>query len=492
MHDLKYTLLMVDRMRQEAYNEAYILECLAIAENSNLYEELISIREGVIDKIKVGWEKLKTWIKNLWAKFMEKFNKIALSDADYLKKYQDIIFNKKKVDATYTMLDYPTGIYRCTQVKVPQLNYGSMKDSLDPEDPGKFLKTIIKDYDNKTNVDDFINAYFVGGSRETSEVNVNDLKFADMYDLCVNYTKIHKTLENDKKVIESSFSIAESAIASIKEENPEVPKVDKSEDTTGEEKKKQTTGGDGDTGGDGGTNVNVGTESALERFFGTGKESDYIYSSVLEAWINEEGERVVNDKDSSKSSAAATSTSNLVSNMANSKEKDSVSKSDKADRTKAAVGSGEKEAAAKQIGVYQDVCCKIMSAKLNAVENARTTYMKILRTHIKDHVGAKESESGSNKARTDYSSIWSKQSNDKKTEVNEFLKSAGINTDGDKIIVILSNEKSDINALADLAPTGNAAKKFLGILKSFFIKDTSSASDNVNNMVKQLENKANG
>ena len=107
---LEYVLFLAERSIEDAKNLAYIQECLAIAEGSNLVEKITAINEGVVDKAKLAWKKVQDWIKNVWAKFTEKFNKLAMDDANYLKEYSEIILKRQPVDATYTMLDYPTAI----------------------------------------------------------------------------------------------------------------------------------------------------------------------------------------------------------------------------------------------------------------------------------------------------------------------------------------------------------------------------------------------
>ena len=399
--ELQYVLFMAERSIEDARNMAYIQECLVLVEGTNVVERIAAINEGVVDKAKAAWAKVREWIKNVWAKFTEKFNKLAMDDAAYLKEYRDIIFNKKPVDANYTMIDYPTAVYRCTQIKVPKLNYAAMKNDLDPEDHGKFLKTIIKDYDGRTNPSDYIRTYFKGGSDDAQSIHVSKLKFADMYDFCVDYKKIHSIVENDKKAIEASYTEAEKAINALNIA-PE----------PGETKQ----------------------ESAIDRFFG---KDQVVFSRVHERYITEaDGDREVTNKGTGTTSPTTPQpqtghkASENISNTTGTEKKeddnktvdqrtketqDQVAKNDDGSTTKAAAD----EAIAK-IGVYNSIATAIMSAKLSAVEGAQKTYMKILRTHIKDHVGNKESESGNNSGRTDYRTPYDKSSEANKKAIDDW------------------------------------------------------------------------
>ena len=387
--ELQYVLFMAERSIEDARNMAYIQECLVLAEGTNVVERIAVINEGVVDKAKAAWAKVKEWVKNVWAKFTEKLNKLALDDAKYLKEYQDIIFNRKPIDATYSMLNYPLGIERCTKIKVPKLNYASMKDQLDKNDPGKFLKYVISEYDDKTPVKDFISRYFKGGTDEPQNIHVSKLKFADMYDFCLDYKKIHTTVENDRKAIEDSFTEAENAINAL----------------------------------------NVAPKA--ESFFGP---EDMAYSNVYRKYITEEDAtptRTVTNNDANKTSnptPQAAAGQKASDNVGNQNIDDKKTPEDRAKETQDAVdkkedGNANVEEATDKIKVYLDVATAIMSAKMSAIEGAHKAYMKILRTHIQDHVGNKDSERGSNSQRTNYeASAYDKSSQARKDEIDNWAK----------------------------------------------------------------------
>ena len=386
MRELEYVLFLAERSIEDAKNYAYIQECIVLSEGVNVVPRLNAINEGVVDKAKIAWKKVQDWIKNAWAKFTEKFNKLAMSDAEYLKKYRDVIFNKKPVDATYTMLNYPEAIVRCTKVKVPRLNYLQMKDKLEPNNPGGFLNTIITDYDGKGEPLDYIKTYFKGGTDEPESIHVSKLKFADMYDFCVDYKKIHTVIENDKKTLEASYDEAIKAINALERQ---------SEPVGGQPTPKE--------------------ESAVDRFFAQAE----AFSRVYGGYITEDAgavNREVSDKGQSQQQTSRTTTDNTQKASANISSAEEKDKNDsrtpeqrKADTQKAIetddkgkVKQADADTAIDKINVYNTITSNIMSAKLSAVEGAQKAYMKILRTHIKDHVGNTDSESGNNSARTDY------------------------------------------------------------------------------------------
>ena len=388
MRELEYVLFLAERSIEDAKNYAYIQECIVLYEGVNVVPRLNAINEGVVDKAKIAWQKIKDWVKNAWAKFTEKFNKLAMSDAEYLKKYRDVIFNKKPVDATYTMLNYPEAIVRCTKIKVPKLNYAQMKDKLEPNNPGGFLKTIIPEYDGKGEPSDYIKTYFKGGTDEPESIHVSKLKFADMYDFCVDYKKIHTVIENDKKTLEASYDEAIRAINAL-ERTTEAPP------TPGEAPPSAT------------------KESAIDKFF----EQAEAFSRVYGEYITEEELRTVTDKGQAQQAAAKTpsgsndqkAAANMSSQTPEDKNDNRTGEQRKSDTQSAVktddqgkIKQSDADDAIEKINVYNTITTNIMSAKLSAVEGAQKTYMKILRTHIKDHVGNKDSESGNNSSRTDY------------------------------------------------------------------------------------------
>lgn len=401
--NLEYVLFLAERSIEDAKNYAYIQECIVLAEGTNVVTRLNAINEGVVDKAKIAWQKIKEWVKNVWAKFTEKFNKLAMSDAEYLKKYRDVIFNKKPVDATYTMLNYPEAIVRCTKVKVPKLNYAQMKDKLEPNNPGGFLKTIIPEYDGKGEPSDYIKTYFKGGTDEPESIHVSKLKFADMYDFCVDYKKIHTVIENDKKTLEASYDEAIRAINAL-ERTTEAPPT---------------------------AGAATPNESAIDKFFAQAE----AFSRVYGEYITEEELRTVTDKGQAQQAAAKTpsgsndqkASANMSSQTQEDKNDNRTGEQRKSD-TQSAVKTDDQgkvkqtdaDDAIEKINVYNTITTNIMSAKLSTVEGAQKTYMKILRTHIKDHVGNKESESGNNSSRTDYRSPYEKSSEEQKAKINDW------------------------------------------------------------------------
>lgn len=428
---LEYVLFLAERSIEDAKNLAYIQECLAIAEGGNLVEKITAINEGVVDKAKLAWKKVQDWIKNVWAKFTEKFNKLAMDDANYLKEYSEIILKRQPVDATYTMLDYPTAIYRCTQIKVPVLNYKAMEKDL--EDGRTFLKTIIRDYDGRTEPADFIKTYFKGGSDDPQSIHVSKLKFADMYDFCVDYKKIHTIIENDKKVIESSFNEAEKAINALKD--TVAPAPDKADNKPAA----------GATTTDNKDDQKEVKESFMNKFFGQDKS---VYSNVYGIYITEaDGDRQVTNKDDGNKATAtpqAQAGQKASDNMRSVTGNDDGKSIEQRNKdTQDAVGEGDINKAIDKINVYNTIATSIMSAKLTAVEGAQKTYMKILRTHIKDHVGNKDSQTGANSSRTDYRTPYEKSSEAKRKEIDEWAKKNIGMTINDLIGKINSGEAID-------------------------------------------------
>ena len=186
-------------------------------------------------------------------------------------------------------------------------------------------------------------------------------------------------------------------------------------------------------------------ESFMNKFFGQDKS---VYSNVYGIYITEaDGDRQVTNKDDGNKATAtpqAQAGQKASDNMRSVTGNDDGKSIEQRNKdTQDAVGEGDINKAIDKINVYNTIATSIMSAKLTAVEGAQKTYMKILRTHIKDHVGNKDSQTGANSSRTDYRTPYEKSSEAKRKEIDEWAKKNIGMTINDLIGKINSGEAID-------------------------------------------------
>lgn len=212
---MAYANFLFEQERNTIKLNAFISECLCIAEGGNIYDGIKAINEGISDKAGSAWDKVMDFLRRMWGKFVENMTNLFNSNGYYLEKYKDIILKKPiKFTEKITMPNYFNGIKNIVAVKIPILNVQS-------------LDRIPLNTEDKTGMDnlrtEFMNAwrnnkpannpdgkefkawavdYFKGLGTGEVDFTASQINMTDMYNFCHDTKNITSTLEKDKSAIE--------------------------------------------------------------------------------------------------------------------------------------------------------------------------------------------------------------------------------------------------------------------------------------------------
>lgn len=212
---MAYANFLFEQERNTIKLNAFISECLCIAEGGNIYDGIKAINEGISDKAGSAWDKVMDFLRRMWGKFVENMTNLFNSNGYYLEKYKDIILKKPiKFTEKITMPNYFNGIKNIVAVKIPLLNVQS-------------LERIPLNAEDKTGMDnlrtEFMNAwkngkpadnpdgkefkswavdYFKGLGTGEVDFTASQINMTDMYNFCHDTKNITSTLEKDKSAIE--------------------------------------------------------------------------------------------------------------------------------------------------------------------------------------------------------------------------------------------------------------------------------------------------
>lgn len=351
--------------------EQAICESLAIAEGTDAYQKIRSINEGAFDKVKEGFKKVIEFIKQIFAKFVATLDQLIQKDSEYLKKYKDIILKKPLKDATYTMPNYPQGIKNLVSIKVPLFNYQQMKDEWLVDD-NKFCEKVFQ---GKTpaplasqEFGDNCRMIF-RGSEKNNEYKSSDLNMTDIYNYCLEYEKMKKTIESDMKTITNSQNSIDKLIDELEKEY-------KTGDNTKQNNQPKAEG----------DNKNESTYSFL---YGT-----YIHEDDKEEKAGGVSITPSAETGDKGGTTAAQNTQNI--------DKDSKA-DDKESLKNNAANKSELDEIRKKLSVYSSCCSTLFSTKLSIAQEIYKAYMQIITNHVKNYVGTSDKSSKTKDAGTDYS-----------------------------------------------------------------------------------------
>lgn len=179
----------------------------AIKEDAS-FEQLYIIREDAVETLKNTWQRFDAFIKRLFAKFMDYFNRVIRTNIGWLKEYKDTIL-KVKPDSVQVdgVKDYQTGIQNMMRLSIPTFDQVKDKVPNDITNNGDFVRTMISSYNesNDTDLSKFCIEYFEGGP-ETKTVDMMNMNMTDMYNYCYDANKMNDIVSNDIKNIESGYN----------------------------------------------------------------------------------------------------------------------------------------------------------------------------------------------------------------------------------------------------------------------------------------------
>ena len=212
---MAYANFLFEQERNTIKLNAFISECLCIAEGGNIYDGIKAINEGISDKAGSAWDKVMDFLRRMWGKFVENMTNLFNSNGYYLEKYKDIILKKPiKFTEKITMPNYFNGIKNIVGVKIPLLNVQSLEriplnaedktgmDNLRTEFMNAWKNGKPADNPNGKEFKAWAVDYFKGLGNSEVDFTASQINMTDMYNFCHDSKNITSTLEKDKSAIE--------------------------------------------------------------------------------------------------------------------------------------------------------------------------------------------------------------------------------------------------------------------------------------------------
>lgn len=180
----------------------------ALIKEDASFEQIYSINEDAVETLKSTWQRFDAFLKRLFAKFMDYFNRIIRTNVGWLEKYKDTILNVKPDSAQVEGIkDFKTGIQNMMRLSIPTFDQVKDKVPTDITNNGDFVRTMISSYNEANNQDlsKFCVEYFEGGP-ETKTVDMMNMNMTDMYNYCHDVNKMNDIVSKDIKNIESGYN----------------------------------------------------------------------------------------------------------------------------------------------------------------------------------------------------------------------------------------------------------------------------------------------
>ena len=212
---MAYANFLFEQERNTIKLNAFISECLCIAEGGNIYDGIKAINEGISDKAESAWDKVMDFLRRMWGKFVENMTRLFNSNGYYLEKYKDIILKKPiKFTEKITMPNYFNGIKNIVGIKIPQITVQSLErvplntedktgmDNLRTEFMNAWRNGKPADNPNGKEFKAWAVDYFKGLGTGEVDFTASQINMTDMYNFCHDSNNITSTLEKDKSAIE--------------------------------------------------------------------------------------------------------------------------------------------------------------------------------------------------------------------------------------------------------------------------------------------------
>lgn len=359
------------------------------------YDKLASLNEAIVRKIQEWWKAGIAKIKALFAKFMEKMNRVT--DANYLKKYKDIILKQPFQNRSYKSKDLFGCMNRTLSLQVPYLDYNKHADILKGENPistffQRELAPKMQGYaffkPNNTGAPNTIEQlanyckdWFMG----TQEVEFNGAAvqehIKDVYDYLMDMKKIKQSIDKSINDIEKSAA----NVAKIGGTG-QAAKQNAEYSATGNAANDAKTTGDNGTGGQNGTPAPAQGGQPQQQAVNASANFDFtnsVYSILYEL-------EVQNPAQQNQQPASGTNANPSASGVRHVEDGTDVDQSAAKDSM-----LNDVEKVCKN---YVDICTTVLKAKLTAIEFTRKELREIVRIHVQDYVGKQDIGKGGEEA----------------------------------------------------------------------------------------------
>lgn len=395
-----YYEYLENRIQQELRINQLISECSIMNEaNTGIItktKKIAALHEaGFGDKIKAKFNQFIQFLKNIWGKFMANMTKVLADEQTYLKKYADIIQNKKgnpELKVSYYG-DYNKGVQRINQVMVPTFDWNSMNQALSDSDNayGKFfaLNKITGmqgfDYDENTELAAQLKDFFIGGEEGQTDTTMDKMDLKTMYNYCWNFKKIEQITKKDINNMGSSATKIQQTIAqNIKDNSSTNPNTNIQNTTNGTETTKPDSDQKQQGGGDNGRGDNA-VEPQLSSFIDYG-----LLKYLTEGEENQQSQSEDEHKAGSTTLNISKGAGSLQDGRLDDNQKQQLANSQSNDAMNSIKGKDSVEATKlvdTVVNNYITICKAVITAKWTAAEQIAKDYMKIINMHVKSYVG---------------------------------------------------------------------------------------------------------
>lgn len=359
--DLQYRQYQLQKYIMNENQRQFVTECIALSESN------ISSLKYINEDLKMGkqnkFDKLKELIKSIYEKFLMKMNKFIMNDSKFLKQYKDVILTKKIEPYTLNdMPDYQAGINNIKNHKLPTLDIKSIVSNSESEIQTKVLPAYKGDGDFV----DFAKEYFLSDGNTKKDRKSEDLKMEEIYELCLNSKATISVLEKDRDTFISTANKIKQAVLSS------TPKTESS--LLGEKYYYSTVlesfiNEDGETPPQNGTNPQANTQSNANQAQGNAKSS-----AKLDLNVPKEDKEAQDNKD----------LKDKVKSDEKGKDAETQAKENK---------DGDKQKIEETADWYLKSIQTVCAAKITAFQKIYSEYMKILRYHVSQATGSMGSTS---------------------------------------------------------------------------------------------------
>ena len=379
--EMYYRGYVLEKHFMNENQKRFVEECFALSENN--IPELKSINEDLKMDIKNKYEKIKKILKDIFEKFKQKITEMINESKEFLAKHKDNIITKKvKPYVLNNMPQYSAGIKNIDNTNLPNRIDVNRLESLSEL---QIQQLILPGYKGDEEFSEYAKRFFLCDNTENKDRESTDPE--------VNMGTIYEFLTDNGRLNNLNKDIIEV--------NGEVTKV------------QSVVGSD------------IQESSIIKDFVGT----TYIYSNVLEAFINEadgdDKQASGVDIKSADQNAKDDSKSDLNIPKEDQPDNKNDNKSDNPDDKKEDSKKQANSEKVKKLDIYLKNLRIAVTAKLTAFQKIFSEYMKIVKYHIKSLLGKVTNEEAIRNAMKEYMNADEKNKEAAADKVVEELKKAG-------------------------------------------------------------------
>ena len=224
---------ITDMKHNDLIMDCCIKEAMILAEGVDVEARLTAVHEGAWDKVKEFFNKIKTFVMNLFIKVENWFDKFFKSNKEYIEKYKDQINKPTAGFTTVNMANYKDGLVRIQTPKVPNFNAVISDNVMNAGEDNAALEKVIDDF-RKTLVDDYkpgdewkeaCNNFFKGGKDSERDYSTNEINIVDLSNKVLEIPKIVDGIKKDKATSDQLYKSLEAAINRLANATPKTESV---------------------------------------------------------------------------------------------------------------------------------------------------------------------------------------------------------------------------------------------------------------------------